>query len=35
MQEKLVSIEERVEEAVDFRRELKVLEVNDANRVQN
>jgi hypothetical protein len=35
MQEKLVSIEERVEEAVDFRRELKVLEVNEANRVQN
>ena len=30
-----MSIEERVEEAQNFRRELKDLEVKEANRVEN
>lgn len=34
-QEKLVSIEERVEEAQNFRRELKNLEVKEAERVES
>jgi len=33
MQEKLVIMEERVEEAQNFRRELKDLEVKEADRV--
>lgn len=34
MQEKLVSIEERVDEAIDFRRELKILEIKEAERIE-
>lgn len=33
MQEKLVALEERVEEALDFRKELNELEVKEAQRV--
>lgn len=33
MQEKLVALEERVEEALDFRKELNELEVKEAERV--
>jgi len=33
-QEKLVSIDERVEEAMNFRKELNNLEVSEANRIR-
>ena len=35
MQEKLVSLEERVYEALDFRRELSELEIKEKNRVDH
>ena len=33
--EKLVAVNERVEEAMNYRKELKILEVNEALRIEN
>ena len=33
--EKLVSVNERVEEAMNYRKELKILEIKEAQRIEN
>ena len=33
--EKLVAVNERVEEAMNYRKELKILEVKEAQRIEN
>ena len=33
--EKLVAVNERVEEAMNYRKELKILEIKEAQRIEN
>lgn len=33
--EKLVAVNERVEEAMNYRKELKILEINEAQRIES